>query len=143
MVIGFKRLWLVLKRTGMFKVALGFVAFLCFSAIMLRIFEPSIHNIGEGFWYCFVAAMTIGFGDIVPVSVFGKIITIIVTLYGVFVVAMIPDVVVSYFTEYLHIKEKETVSKFLEKLENLPNLSKEELEEISEKIKEFHKKKLK
>ena len=39
------------------------------------------------------------------------------------------------------IKEKETVSTFLEKLERLPELSKEELTELSERVKKFNEKK--
>lgn len=141
MIISIKRIWNILKRTGMIKVALGFVLFLCISAILLRFIEPEIHTVGEGLWYCFVASMTIGFGDFVATNILSRIITIIVTLYGVFVVAMIPGVVVSYFTEYMHIKEKETISTFLEKLEHLPELSQEELVEISEKVKKFNRKK--
>ena len=64
-----------------------------------------------------------------------------VTLFGVLTVAMVPGVVVAYYTEYLKIKEKETVSTFLEKLERLPELSKEELTELSERVKQFNAKK--
>lgn len=124
----------------MTKIALGFFLFLFVSAIVLVFVEPDIHNIGEGFWYCFVASMTIGFGDFVATNILSRIITIIITLYGVLVVAMIPGVIVTYYTEYLKIKEKETISTFLEKLERLPELSKEELTEISEKVKAFNKK---
>ena len=53
--------------------------------------------------------------------------------------AMVPGVVVSYYMEYIKIREKETISTFLEKLEKLPELSKEELREVSEKIKKFNK----
>ena len=42
----------------------------------------------------------------------------------------------------LKIREKETISIFLEKLERLPELSKEELEQISQRVREFEKKKL-
>ena len=42
--------------------------------------------------------------------------------------------------EYLKAKENETISLFLEKLERLPELEKEELKRISEKIKKFNKK---
>ena len=38
-------------------------------------------------------------------------------------------------------RQDETVSTFLEKLEHLPELSKEELEELSERVKKFNLKK--
>ena len=45
--------------------------------------------------------------------------------------------VVSYYNEYLNAKQKETISLFLEKLEDLPNLSKKELQDISNKVKKI------
>ena len=129
-----------MKRTGLLKIAFGFFIILCIAAIILRFVEPNVKTVGDGFWYCFVATMTIGFGDIVASNALSRIITIIVTIYGVLVVAMIPGVIVSYYTEYLHIKEKDTIYTFLEKLEHLPELSKEELADISERVKNFNKK---
>ena len=52
--------------------------------------------------------------------------------------AMVPGVVVSYYMEYLKAREKETISVFFEKLERLPELSEEELRQLSRKIKEFN-----
>ena len=50
---------------------------------------------------------------------------------------MITGTIVSYYTEYLNNKQGDTISIFLEKLQNLPKLSKEELENISENIKKL------
>lgn len=84
-----------------------------------------------------IAFSTIGFGDIVATTVIGKIITVILSLYGILVTAMITGTIVSYYTEYLNNKQGDTISIFLEKLQNLPKLSKEELEDISENIKKL------
>ena len=54
--------------------------------------------------------------------------------------AMVPGVVVSYYMEYLKVREKETISVFLEKLERLPDLSDDELLQLSQKIQEFENK---
>ncbi len=61
-------------------------------------------------------------------------------LYTILIVGMIPAIVVSYYLEVVKIREKETSTHFLYKLEHLPELSKEELAELSEKIKKFQKK---
>ena len=136
-----KRLGKLLKRTGLSKMLLAYLIALCAGGILISLFEPKIHGIFEGIYFCFVASTTIGFGDIVPITLLGRIITIVVSLIGIVTVAMVPGVVVTYYTEFLKIKEKETVSTFLEKLENLPEMSKEELTELSERVKEFNKKK--
>lgn len=136
-----KRIGKLLVRTGAIKIFGAYVVVLIIGGILLTFIEPQVHGIFEGFYYCFVASTTIGFGDIVPVTAWGRIITIVVTLVGVMAVAMVPGVVVAYYTEYLKIREKETAATFLEKLERLPELSKEELSELSEKVKEFNKNK--
>ena len=136
-----RRIGKLLVRTGAIKLFGAYVAVLIIGGIVMTFIEPQVHGVFEGFYYCFVASTTVGFGDIVPVTVIGRIITIVVTLVGILTVAMVPGVVVAYYTEYLKIREKETVSTFLEKLERLPELNKEELTELSDKVKEFNKNK--
>lgn len=136
-----KRMIKLLNRTGTIKIFIAYLIILLVGGVLLFFIEPEVHGIMEGFYFLFVASTTIGFGDIVPVTVIGRLITIIVTLFGILTVAMVPGVVVAYYTEYLKIREKETISVFLEKLENLPNMSKEELTELSEKVKRFNNKK--
>ena len=135
-----KRCYRVLKWTGTLKIYTGFLLFICGASVVLAIVEPSIDNSGDGLWSCFVAATTIGFGDICVVTRVGRIATVLVGIYGILMTAMVPGVVVSYYMEYLKIREKETISVFLEQLEQLPELSKEELEELSERIQKFSKK---
>ena len=140
---GLKRIIKLLNRTGTIKIFFAYLIVLLIGGAILRFIEPEVGNIFEGFYFCFVASTTIGFGDIVPVTLIGRIITIIVSLFGILTVAMVPGVVVAYYTEYLKIQEKETISAFMEKLENLPELSKEELAELSERVRQFNKKKMK
>ena len=52
-------------------------------------------------------------------------------------VAVIPGVVVSYYLEVIHRRENEKLMSFLNTLEHLPELSKDELAHISEQVKEF------
>lgn len=133
----FKRVWFVLRKTGALKTFLGFILLCLVASILLKHIEPGIKTIGDGIWYCFVASTTIGFGDIYATTTLGRCITILVSLCGIFVFAMMTGVVVSYYMEYLNNRKEETVSVFLEKLENLENLSKRELKEISDKVKKI------
>ena len=133
----FKRVWFVLRKTGALKTFLGFISLCLVASILLKHIEPGIKTIGDGIWYCFVASTTIGFCDIYATTTLGRCITILVSLCGIFVFAMMTGVVVSYYMEYLNNRKEETVSVFLEKLENLENLSKRELKEISDKVKKI------
>ena len=127
-------------RTGAIKIFFFYVAVVAIGGVLTWIFEPQVNSFGDGLWFCFVASTTIGFGDITAVTVLGRIVIVIITICGILTTAMVPGVVVAYYTEYVRAKEKDTVSTFLEKLENLPELSKEELEQLSERVKRFSKK---
>ncbi|MCI9174185.1 MAG: two pore domain potassium channel family protein [Lachnospiraceae bacterium] len=132
-----RRCYKILKRTGTLQIFMSFLLFLCGASFVLVLAEPEIDTFGDGLWYCFVAATTIGFGDICAVTRIGRVVTVLVGLYGILMTAMVPGVVVSYYMEYLKVREKETISVFLEQLERLPELSKEELEQLSQRIREF------
>lgn len=58
-------------------------------------------------------------------------------LHEILMVAVIPGVVVSYYLEVIHRRENEKLMSFLDALEHLPDMSKEELAEISVKIKKI------
>ena len=134
-----KRFNTLLKHTGMHKMFMGFIATYFIASLVLFLVEPAVHSYGEGLWFCFVSFSTIGFGDYTSVTMIGRITIVVVTIYAIIVTAMVPGVVVSYYLEYLKVKENDTISTFLEKLENLSELSKEELDELSERVKNYNK----
>ena len=117
--------------------ALGYVAVLLLVAFGVWQVEPDITTFSDGLWYCFAASTTIGFGDIVAVTAAGRILTVILVLYGIFVIALIPGVVVNYFVEFNKIRYNESLLMFMDRLEHLDTLSKEELREISQNIRNF------
>lgn len=127
----------VLKRTGAAKMLISFFLTMCIVALIIMLIEPEINTFGDALWYCYVSATTIGFGDICVTTVFSRILTVFISIYGIMAVAMIPGIVVSYYLDYLKLRDKEILSAFREKLEILPELKKEELVEISEKIKKI------
>lgn len=129
-----KLLWKILRFTGTDKIVTGFFIFFLVSTFLIMLIEPGIKNYGDALWYTFASFSTIGFGDIVATTFLGRILTVIIALYGILVVALIPGVLVSYFTEIKSMKEDETIIQFLDKLENLPNLTKEELQTISTNV---------
>ena len=134
-----KRFNKLLKHTGMYKMFMGFIAAYFIASFVLFLVEPAVHSYGEGLWFCFVSFSTIGFGDYTSVTMIGRITIVVVTIYAIIVTAMVPGVVVSYYLEYLKVKENDTISTFLEKLENLSELSKEELDELSERVRQYNK----
>ena len=135
-----RRMIHLLIHTGAVKIFFAYLAVIAAGGVLTWIFEPQVNSFGDGLWFCFVASTTIGFGDITAVTLLGRIVIVIITICGILTTAMVPGVVVAYYTEYIRAKERDTASTFLEKLEDLPNLSTEELEQLSERVKRFSEK---
>ena len=132
-----KLLWIILKRTKATQIILGFVLFLFANAAVIQLVEPNINRYGDALWYCYAVISTAGFGDFVAVTFIGKICSVLLTIYAIFVIAIVSGVVVNFYTQMVEMQRKETLIMFMDKLERLPELSKEELESISKKVREF------
>ena len=52
-------------------------------------------------------------------------------------VAIATGVVVNFYTQMVEMQRKETLAMFMDQLERLPELSREELENISRKVRQF------
>lgn len=126
----------IMKTTHMYSLLIGFLIGFVLTAIILWLADPAIKILSESLWYCFVSCTTIGFGDVVASSVLGRILTAVLTLYGILLFSFIPGVLVNYFVEFNKIKAKNSVAKFLDKLERLDELTEEERKELALKIRE-------
>ena len=127
--------WSIVRRSAADKLIYTFIVNLFLVALLITVLEPDIHTYGEGLWYTFVACSTIGFGDFAAVTFAGRLLTVYMAIHEILLVAILPGVVVSYYMEVVHRREQESITIFLDKLEHLPELSKEELEEISKRVK--------
>lgn len=131
----------ILKRTHTYPIIFGYVVFLLIDAFIIQVFEPDINTYGDALWYCYAVLSTVGFGDLVAQTVVGKIGSVILTIYTLFVFAIATGVVVNFHSQLIQIRQKETLAAFIDKIERLPDLSREELEEMSERAKAFFDKK--
>ena len=109
----------IIHTTHVEHFTLGYVAVLLLVAFGVWQVEPDITTFSDGLWYCFAVSTTIGFGDIVAVTAVGRILTVILVLYGIFVIALIPGVVVNYFVEFNKIRYNESLLMFMDRLEHL------------------------
>jgi voltage-gated potassium channel len=64
--------------------------------------------------------------------------TVVLSLYSIFFLALITGAVVTACSERLQEQRNGSIAQFLDRLERLPELSKEELTELSEQVKRFN-----
>ena len=130
-------LGIILKRTKADRILSGFLLFLFAAALIIQIVEPDINRYVDALWYCYAVISTAGFGDVVAVTFIGKVCSVLLTVYSMFVLAIVTGVVVNFYSQVVETHSKETLTPLMDQLEHLPELSKEELEAISQKIKKL------
>jgi len=135
-----KLLWIVIKDTKADKILYSFLVFVFVSAALIWLFDPNIESYGAALWYCYSVISTAGFGDVVATAFITRLISVLITVYSLLVIAIITGVIVNYYNRMMDLKNKETLSAFLDKIERLSELSEEELKELSEKVKHFRSK---
>lgn len=124
----------VIRATGVHRVIIVFITFFLVSAFVIMLAEPHIENYGDACWYCFSLVSTCGFGDIVVYSPLARIMSALLSCYAVVVIAMLVGVVVNLYSKLIEARMKGSLTEVVDKLEHLSELSKEELDEISERV---------
>ena len=128
------------KTGGADKILSGYLVWFFVAAIPIWIWEPGIHSYVDSLWYCFASSTSIGYGDFAAVTLVGRIITVLLSIYSIAVIAVFTAVITSFFLDVSRFKANDSARKFLDDLEHLPDLSKEELEELSQRVRNFQKK---
>ena len=112
----------------------GFVAFMLLTALVIWVCEPEINTYQEALWYCFTVVSTIGFGDVVVHTSISRSLSVVLSLYAVVTLAIFTGVIVNYYTQLVELRQQESLAVIMDKLERLPELSRQELEQLSDQI---------
>ena len=89
----------IIRKTYAAEILFGMLLLITAFSIVLPNFELNINTFGDALWYCFAIVTTIGFGDITAVTVPGRILSVILGLYGLIVVALITSIIVNFYSE--------------------------------------------
>lgn len=129
------------RTAGADKIISGYMIWFFLSALPIWLVEPGIHTYADSLWFCFASATSIGYGDYAAVTLIGRIITVVLSVYSIAVIAIVTAVITSFFTDLARFRASDSARAFIDELEHLPELSAEELEDLSRRVKEFQKNK--
>lgn len=90
-------------------------------------------DIGDALWWSFVTTTTVGYGDIAPQSLGGRIIAVFLMLIGIGFLSMLTGTIATYFIGNNKPKstyKDETIHQVISRLENFPSLSIEDIDDI-------------
>lgn len=95
----FEVLLKVMINTFSLEILFGLLTMIiCFSIVLYSI-EPDINTFPDALWYSFAVVTTIGFGDFVAVTPIGRVLTVLLGLYGLIAVAVITSIIVNFYNE--------------------------------------------
>ena len=90
----------IIRRTYALEILFGLgMLIISFSYVLQYFDQDTFHSFGDGLWYCFAVVTTIGFGDIAAVSLAGRILSVILGIYGIIVVSLITSIIINFYTE--------------------------------------------
>ncbi len=92
------RFVLLIRRENLHRLLIIIISMLLISTISLTIFEDDM-PLANAFWWSIVTLTTVGYGDITPVSIGGRIIGIIIMFFGIGIIGMFTATIASMFVE--------------------------------------------
>jgi voltage-gated potassium channel len=83
-----------LKSALLKQKSLGYVLALAVGVSMLFglavfLVDPNVHSFSDGVWYAWVTMTHVGYGDVVPTSFLGRLLSCVLILFGLAVLALL------------------------------------------------------
>lgn len=116
------------------------IILICLGAVGISQFESM--NLTDALWWAFVTTTTVGYGDISPSTALGRLIAVILMITGIGLIGSLTSTITSYFfSKEPKVSPKNDVIHSLQKqIENVDNLTDENIEEICLILKSLRKK---
>lgn len=89
----------IIRKTYAAEILFGMLMLIVAISIVLPGMEPGIERFSDGLWSFFAIVTTIGFGDITATTGVGRVLSVILGVYGIIVVALITSVIVNFYNE--------------------------------------------
>ena len=87
----------IIRKTYAAEIILGLLLMIFAFSYVLEFCENISYL--DGLWYCFAIVTTIGFGDIAAQTHIGKLLSVILGVYGIVVVSLITSIIVNFYAE--------------------------------------------
>ena len=124
-----KRLDKFLHTNGFIYVLYTAAAMILASSIAMSYLENK--TFGDALWWSIVTTTTVGYGDISPVTPAGRIIAVILMLFGIGLIGMLTGTITTYFTNKGNSKEPIQKNDCAALLEVAHTMSEKQIEELT------------
>lgn len=116
----FPRITKILQTNDLYKVIVFTLVIIILAAIPINYFEEDITSFAEGIWWAIVTTTTVGYGDIAPTSMGGRLTAIVLMFIGIGCIGMITGSVAAFFSRNSDKDDdKEYIKKKIDRIETL------------------------
>jgi len=106
------------------------------TGVILSIIDPAIHNPFDGIWAAWGTMTHVGFGDVVPTSFFGRLLTGLLILVGIILFSLFTAII----SAELIGRDVHTLGNDVGRVEGAENRILREIERLHERLNELEKK---
>ncbi|NBI28348.1 potassium channel family protein [Chengkuizengella marina] len=117
----------ILEINGLNKVIASVFALIFIASIPIYFVEPSVESYDDAIWYSIVTATTVGYGDFYPETPWGRMIAVVLMVFGIGLIGMVTGSVATYFMDG-NKKENPKVDYLKKELDRLDELTNEEID---------------
>ncbi|MFB1051810.1 potassium channel family protein [Paraliobacillus sp. JSM ZJ581] len=130
----------ILKTNGLDKLIYTSFTLIFISSLIVTYSEPNITSFADGVWWSIVTTTTVGYGDISPSTIIGRVVAVILMIVGIGLIGMLTSSITTFFIKENNVKIK-SVSFIQDQLNNFEDLSSEDINEMISLLNELKKRK--
>ncbi|WP_182200416.1 potassium channel family protein [Paraliobacillus salinarum] len=130
----------ILKTNGLDKLIYTSFIMIFLSSLIVTYIEPNIETFSDGVWWSIVTTTTVGYGDISPSTMVGRVVAVVLMIVGIGLIGMLTSSITTFFIKENKVKIK-SVSFIQDQLNNFEDLSEEDINEMITILHELKKRK--
>lgn len=106
-----------IKETHLDKLLTVVIVTIISSSIAFYLLEEPTLSFIDSLWYVLVTITTVGYGDIIPTTIEGRIIGIILIIIGIFVFSTLTAAISSIYTKRIETETRDEIDQRLDRIE--------------------------
>lgn len=123
---------LIVRKTLTLEILMGLLVLVTLFSVYFTLVEPGMTSFVDSLWYSFSVITTIGFGDVSVTTTLGRILSVILGIYGIVVVGLVTSIIVNVYNDFYRKREEGILTRLEKKEEEMEHLVEEHKEQIKE-----------
>lgn len=127
-----KKLGEILKTNGFLYVLYANIVLIVISSVVIKFAEKMAFS--DALWWSIVTCTTVGYGDISPTSTVGRLVAVVLMIFGIGLIGMLTGAITTYFTSRSSDEKSKSYDDLKLLIEDMTEEQKEKLLEIAKII---------